>query len=95
MPEGYKFDTWKDPYGFTIQTCVFTKGGKLFVWHVPSVSIETLTTEQMMELYLYGTANIIDGSSVGSVGYSSELSTLVATATNKSLPPFFNFGPPQ
>ena len=46
-------------------------------------------------VYLYGPANIINGSGQADTGYSSELSTLVATAMNPNLPPFFDFGSSQ
>ncbi len=90
------FIGWKDPYGTTFQSRIFTKNGKLYVWHVLAVSFDTLTNKQKLELYLYGPAAITDskkGEVVG--GLSTELITLSTIATNPSVPPFFDFGLPQ
>jgi len=98
QPTGGGFQQWKiaDPSGTTFQSRLFADAQQnLHVWVVPGKQIDQLTHTQLLEMFLFGPASIIDSRDQRVQNISQEVINLSYSAVNPKILPFLDFVTPQ
>ena len=95
-PVGNGFKDWKDPSGTYFQVRLFTDAqNNLHLWIVPSVSLDQLTKEQLMEMFVYASAQVVSNSDQRVPGCCQNLVNYVPLLTDPKYPPFIDINPEQ